>query len=416
MNGAKALLACLVIAGVLVLAAAIGAGFGERVRLLLSGGALGAIVVAAVVYLATVQRPLRELAGSARAAPSSGPPGDMPPGGVAGDIEEIASRLDRLARQNRALEESLASLEADRARALAAQRDAEERYALAVERANDGVWECLLESGTTNFSTRWQSMLSRLQRPPENLESWLALVHHGDRDAVRMLLDDYLAGQGNAFEAEYRIACGDGQVRWIRSRGTALRRASGKPYRLLVQDNDVYDRKTLETTLIQAAEGMSMLSGEELFRNLAQTLSALLGTRDNLVCLCEGDPPTRARVLAYFTRGSFTRTPFEYDLAGTSCGDVIARGDIVYCPTGVCDLWPIERQYDRDSYLGVPMFDSNGKVIGHFACMDGKPMRQDMPHLALFRLFAVRAASELERMLLKEQLARAPSPPPTPAV
>jgi GAF domain-containing protein len=94
----------------------------------------------------------------------------------------------------------------------------------------------------------------------------------------------------------------------------------------------------------------------------------------------------------------------EYDLAGTSCGAVIAKKEIVYCPTGVCDIWPLEREYDRDSYLGVPMFDSTGKIIGHFACMDGKPMRQDLPHLALFKIFSVRAAAELERTLLRQKL------------
>ena len=31
-------------------------------------------------------------------------------------------------------------------------------------------------------------------------------------------------------------------------------------------------------------------------------------------------------------------------------------------------------------------------------------MRQDLPHLALFKIFSVRAAAELERMLLKQKL------------
>ena len=91
----------------------------------------------------------------------------------------------------------------------------------------------------------------------------------------------------------------------------------------------------------------------------------------------------------------------------TSCGAVIERKEIVYCPTGVCDVWPDEKQYDRDSYIGVPMFDSTGRIIGHFACMDGKPMRQDLPHLALFKIFSVRAAAELERTLLREKLRQA---------
>jgi len=63
----------------------------------------------------------------------------------------------------------------------------------------------------------------------------------------------------------------------------------------------------------------------------------------------------------------------------------------------------------------VPMFDSTGKIIGHFACMDGKPMRQDLPHLAIFKIFSVRAAAELERTLLKRRL-ESESPHASPAV
>jgi len=83
----------------------------------------------------------------------------------------------------------------------------------------------------------------------------------------------------------------------------------------------------------------------------------------------------------------------------------------VYVSTGVCDIWPLEKEFDRDSYIGVPMFDSTGKIIGHFACMDGRPMRQDLPHLALFKIFSVRAAAELERMLLRQKLGATSSQP-----
>jgi GAF domain-containing protein len=213
----------------------------------------------------------------------------------------------------------------------------------------------------------------------------------------------YLDGAAPRFDAQYRVRQGDGEYRWVHSRAAAIRHASGTPYRMIVMDNDIHARKLIETALIEAAEGLSAASGTNFFQALMRSLASILGTRDNLVCYCVGDPPTRARTLAYYTRGEFTEN-FEYELAGTSCGAVIERGEIVYCPTGVCELWPAEKQYDRDSYIGVPMFDSTGKIIGHFACMGGTPMRQDLPHLALFRIFSVRAAAELERTLLRQQL------------
>ena len=235
------------------------------------------------------------------------------------------------------------------------------------------------------------------------IDDWRNLLHRDERLAVIASLENHLNGLTLHFDKEYRLRHGDGGYRWVHSRGTAIRHASGKPYRVVVMDNDIHERKTIEATLIQAAEGLSSVSGDDFYRALMRTLSEILGTRDNLVCCCIGDPPSVARTLAYYSNGKFFEN-FDYELAGTSCGAVIERGEIVYAPTGVCDIWPLEKEFDRDSYIGVPMFDSSGKIIGHFACMDGKPMRQDLPHLALFRIFSVRAAAELERMLLRRKL------------
>lgn len=285
----------------------------------------------------------------------------------------------------------------------ASLRELEDRYALTVERANDGTWEWEIRSSVTQFSPRWKGMLGYLDSDLASIDDWKRLVHPDDRDAVMTRLENHMEALTPHFEAEYRLRHASGRYQWVHSRGTAIRHASGKPYRVLVMDNDVHARKELEETLIQAAEGLSSVSGMDFFQALMKNLSAILHTRDNLVCYCPDDPPTKARTLAYYSNGEFWEN-FEYDLAGTSCGAVIERKEIVYCPTGVCDIWPDEEQYDRDSYIGVPMFDSTGKIIGHFACMDGKPMRQDLPHLALFKIFSVRAAAELERTLLREKL------------
>ena len=46
---------------------------------------------------------------------------------------------------------------------------------------------------------------------------------------------------------------------------------------------------------------------------------------------------------------------------------------------------------------GMPCFDSSGRVIGHIACADDKPMRDELPHHAILKIFSMRAAIELER-------------------
>ena len=50
------------------------------------------------------------------------------------------------------------------------------------------------------------------------------------------------------------------------------------------------------------------------------------------------------------------------------------------------------------SYLGVPLFDSSGRIIGHVAVLDDKPMPGEPRGMAIFQIFANRAAAELQRL------------------
>ena len=370
--------------------------------LLASAVAVGLLLLAAGVIEYAVCRPLgglahalRELRGARRDdSPTSAGRGGM--NDLATDLAQLRERLQqqddelqRAAQARLALERQL--------------RDCEERYVLTVERANDGIWEWDMKTGMVQFSPRWCGMLGCTAGAMQRIDDWKELIHADDRQGTQLRLDNHVEGLTPHFDAEYRLRHRDGHYRWVQSRGTALRHASGAAYRLLVMDIDIHPRKELEETLIVAAEGLSSVSGMEFFRALMRNLSDILGTRDNLVCYCPDDPPKHARTLAYYSRGKFWEN-FDYELEGTSCGAVIEGREIVYVPTGVSDIWPVERQYHRDSYIGVPMFDSNGKIIGHFACMDGKAMKQDLPHLAIFKIFSVRAAAELERTLLRQQL------------
>ena len=366
-------------------------------------GVLAALLAVAATNMEVfVLRPLRALLQAARELTHdhlSGPPVSAPPGA----LRELAAGINRLRERMQEYETRLAQEKTSHQALEQSVRELEDRYALTVERANDGIWEWNIESGAVEFSLRWRGLLGQMDARFSQIEDWQKLLYPEEHAVVMLCLENHLKGLTQHFDKEYRLRHGDGRYRWVHSRGTAIRHANGKPYRLLVMDNDIHGRKEIEETLIQAAEGLSSVSGDDFYQALMRSLSSILGTRDNLVCYCVGDPPTHARTLAYYSNGKFFEN-FEYELAGTSCGAVIDGKEIVYAPTGVCEVWPLEKEFDRDSYIGVPMFDSTGKIIGHFACMDGKPMRQDLPHLALFRIFSVRAAAELERMLLRKKL------------
>ena len=50
------------------------------------------------------------------------------------------------------------------------------------------------------------------------------------------------------------------------------------------------------------------------------------------------------------------------------------------------------------SYLGVPLFDTDGSILGHLAVLHDQPMEEDESVTAVFNIFAGRAAAELRRI------------------
>jgi PAS domain S-box-containing protein len=53
--------------------------------------------------------------------------------------------------------------------------------------------------------------------------------------------------------------------------------------------------------------------------------------------------------------------------------------------------------WGAESYCGVPLLDSSGKVAGHLAIVDDKPMPDGARSLSILRIFAARTWAEIER-------------------
>jgi hypothetical protein len=58
-----------------------------------------------------------------------------------------------------------------------------------------------------------------------------------------------------------------------------------------------------------------------------------------------------------------------------------------------------------ESYWGTPVRDSSGRAIGIMAVLDDKPMIERSTAESVLRVFAMRCATELERLDMLERLA-----------
>lgn len=170
-----------------------------------------------------------------------------------------------------------------------AQRDAEalkkseERFALAMRGANDGLWDLDLISGDFYLSPRWYTMFGyEVDSMPGSLETWVSLVDPKDDLKVRQLVDDLTAGVGDNFNTEFRMRHKDGTWVDVMSRAFTVRE-NGVAVRLVGTNVDITARKQLEAEVRQAQkmEAVGQLTGGVAhdFNNL---LAVIMGNAELL--------------------------------------------------------------------------------------------------------------------------------------
>lgn len=123
----------------------------------------------------------------------------------------------------------------------------QERYQLATQGANDGLWDWDLKTNEIYFSARWKAMLGYEDGEIKNSpDEWFNLVHPDDLKDLTANLDAHLGGRGGHFQSEHRVRHRDGSYRWMLSRGQAIWSADGSPYRMAGSQTDITDRKSSE--------------------------------------------------------------------------------------------------------------------------------------------------------------------------
>ena len=153
----------------------------------------------------------------------------------------------------------------------------EERYALAIHGANDGLWDWDLAAGTFYHSPRFAEIVGRGMHdgplPPEEL---LGYLHPDDKGRFNTQLVEHLKGDSAQFMLEHRVRLPSGDYRWILTRGVALRGADGRAFRMAGSIADVHVRRQAQQRLLHDAlhDGLTSLPNRALF---VEHLNSALG-------------------------------------------------------------------------------------------------------------------------------------------
>ena len=164
-------------------------------------------------------------------------------------------------------------------------------------------------------------------------------------------------------------------------------------------DGSPLQKIDLDAALRKILEGTATATGAEFFRALVKNLADALGTHGAWVT--EYFPDSRRLKALAFWMGDQWLEGWEMIVDGTPCERVIDQRCLIHIPDNLLNIYwddPDVKAVGAASYMGMPLLDLNGKILGHLAVLDKRPMPAEPRTQALFQIFAARAAAELRRL------------------
>lgn len=164
------------------------------------------------------------------------------------------------------------------------------RWRLALECAEDGLWDWNAVTNEVYFSPRWKEILGYAEDElPNQFNEWKSRIHPEDREATLARVRAHVNGRSDIYTSEYRLQHKDGSYRWVLARGkVAERDDEGHAIRIVGTHTDVTARKEIEQEKLHAEEqlwsafehaasGMALVSAEGKFLRLNESYSRITG-------------------------------------------------------------------------------------------------------------------------------------------
>lgn len=158
----------------------------------------------------------------------------------------------------------------ERKHAEEALRMSEERFQLAMQATNDGMWDWNLKNGTHYISSRWKQILGFAgEEVVGSAKDFDELLHPDDARSVWECANAYLEKQSPNYEVICRMRHKQGHYIWVLVRGVAMWDENNRPYRMVGTITNISEQKQAEETL---------LASEARFRCLIEASAQIIWT------------------------------------------------------------------------------------------------------------------------------------------
>ncbi|WP_416671231.1 PAS domain-containing sensor histidine kinase [Egbenema bharatensis] len=171
--------------------------------------------------------------------------------------EPLQARILELEQQLRTCHEKLQHANAvikDYEQAAVDLRTQAEKFRFALDLNQLAIWDWDLQTGAVTWNDSHFYLLG--YRPGEIVqayEAWRDRVHPDDRERTEQSAQQAIE-TGTEYQAEYRVICPDGSIRWLMGKGRGIYNADGQPFRMIGIGMDISDRKATEIALRRSEE------------------------------------------------------------------------------------------------------------------------------------------------------------------
>jgi PAS domain S-box-containing protein len=179
----------------------------------------------------------------------------------------------------------------------------------------------------------------------------------------------------------------------------------GKQWGAISIIKDITDRRRVDEALRDIAQGAPAAGGAAFFRALAKDLAKALDVQYAFLAEFPDTHRNMAHTVAVWAQGQFTNNfswAWEIHLDLTFFTIKRPLGDRMRSAHYPLDL--LLAKWNINSFIGLPLLNSMGQIIGLIVAMDPGPLRNLQLAQSILGVFAVRAASELERKRAEEAL------------